>query len=131
VDPVHVDSFNAYKAAVAATLRPHLGPSARGVAVLLNTRRQTVDVACYHAGEDLTPEASLASVVREALAALPAQFGFAGYHTTFRFARCDPTAPLVYVGCPVWARAGTEWQLDPAVAARIAAQTPATDMSRD
>jgi hypothetical protein len=119
--PSHLDSFNAYKAALAATMRPHFGPSTRGVAVLLNTRHQTVDVVCYHAGEGVAPEESLTAVVREAVAALRA-VRFVGYHTIFRFARCDPPAPIVYVGCPVWARAGTEWQLDPAVAARVATQ---------
>jgi hypothetical protein len=73
--PSHLDSFNAYKAALAATMRPHFGPSTRGVAVLLNTRHQTVDVVCYHAGEGVAPEESLTAVVREAVAALPALFG--------------------------------------------------------
>ncbi len=121
-DPAFIQVFSAYKAALAAALSPHLSASVRGMALLLMTREQIASIVCFYEGDESPDTEPLAAALLERAAALPAQFGFTGYRTTLRFARCDPPAPLVYEGCPIWGRAGTTWALPPEIAARLAAQ---------
>ena len=117
--PFSIETFNAYKGAVAAALTPLMGPEVRGLEVRLQVSGRHIDVVLFvDAGDAAYDVQSLAAVAGR----IPERFEeFAGFSTTVVVERVEPVGPLVYRGCPVWARAGTQWQLAPDLKARIGA----------
>jgi len=122
--PLSIDTFNAYKTAVRRALAPLLSPGTRGLSVRLNTVRRHVDVILHQTDECPEPDDPSLVPLRDAAAALPEGFAdLAGFTTALCTEPCDATGPIIYRGCPVWGRAGTQWELAPDLAARVAARS--------
>jgi len=122
--PLSIDTFNAYKTAVWRALAPQLSPATRGLSVRLNPMRRHVDVILHQTGECPEPDDPSLVPLRDAAAAVSEGFAdLSGFTTAVCAEPCDATGPIIYRGCPVWGRAGTQWQLAPDLAALIEAQS--------
>ncbi|MGH7638750.1 MAG: hypothetical protein ACREOK_13965 [Gemmatimonadaceae bacterium] len=117
--PFSIKSFSAYKSAVAAALSPLIGPEARGLELRLQVSGRHIDIVVFVVTDDETCDAQS---LRTVAAGIPDRFEeFAGFSTSVVVERAESVGPLVYRGCPVWARAGTQWQLAPDLKSRIEA----------
>lgn len=106
--PFRIETFNAYKSAVAAALSPLAGAAALGIEVRLNSVRRHADIVVF--AVDST--AIDCDELRRSAVVLPERFDeLAGFSTSVQVQQAEGGGPLVYRGCPVWARAGTQWRI--------------------
>lgn len=117
--PFSIESFNAYKAAVAAALSSLLGPEARGLEVRVQVNGRHIDIVVHIVADDAACDVQSLGTVA---AGIPDRIEqFAGFSTSVLVERAQAAGPLIYRGCPVWTRAGTQWLLAPDLKARIEA----------
>jgi len=120
--PIDIATFNAYKAALARGLAPAVASRVRGIEVRLSFGSRHLDVVLHQPyGSEMLTSQTAAAALDTVSAILGGFDDFAGFTTAVRTERCDPAEPIVYRGCPVWARKETRWSLAPDLAARVAA----------
>ena len=113
--PFSSEVFAAYKRGVYSALREYLGAAVRGVCLVYNDRRASTHVIVYYAGPDAPFAPGGERAAEAALAPLPAAHGLPSAPPQLVLERCDPPAPLLNRGCPIYQRGDAAWQLPPEI----------------